>query len=443
MNDYKFIDLFSGCGGFSLGLSQAGLHGQFAIERDPMAFETFSTNMLGDRQVPVKKFAWPSSWLEAKAWSIDDLLDKHGPDLARLKGEIQVIAGGPPCQGFSFAGRRLESDPRNQLFEKYVQVVEAIQPMALILENVPGMMISHSSKSRMVRRDSSGELNEDPESYYVKLKQRLDEIGYQAVGRIVDASLYGVPQKRSRLIVIGIRKELACHLHGGVERAFEILKMASNEQLVSAKMALSDLETVGSDDKPLPLQECTDPKSPRNFKELVYTWPETDFQRSMHKGAEGVPMNSIRMARHGDTVRNRFISMLKRCPKGVNISVNDRFLLGLKKHRTILMAPDQPAPTITTLPDDILHYSEPRILTVRECARLQTFPDWFHFRGKFTTGGKQRTKECPRYTQVGNAVPPTLAKAIGLAIKATLEEARAALAIHEKPTKEKQLMAIA
>jgi DNA (cytosine-5)-methyltransferase 1 len=87
------------------------------------------------------------------------------------------------------------------------------------------------------------------------------------------------------------------------------------------------------------------------------------------------------------------------------------------------MSPDQPAPTITTLPDDVLHYAEPRILTVRESARLQSFPDWFRFRGNFTTGGERRKKECPRYTQVGNAVPPYLGRAIGLAIVAAIEEA--------------------
>ena len=100
---------------------------------------------------------------------------------------------------------------------------------------------------------------------------------------------------------------------------------------------------------------------------------------------------------------------------------------GTKKRRICLMDPWEPAPTITTLPDDVLHYSEPRILTVRESARLQSFPDWFQFRGKFTTGGSRRTKECPRYTQVGNAVPPLLARAIGLAIKAVLDASKGAV----------------
>src|SRR3546814_20852229 len=85
---------------------------------------------------------------------------------------------------------------------------------------------------------------------------------------------------------------------------------------------------------------------------------------------------------------------------------NARRSYWLKKHRIYPMSPTDPAPTITTLPDDVLHYSAPRILTVRESARLQSFPDWFQFQGKFTTGGDRPTRECPRYTQVGNAVPP-------------------------------------
>ena len=98
----------------------------------------------------------------------------------------------------------------------------------------------------------------------------------------------------------------------------------------------------------------------------------------------------------------------------------DRERLGIGKHAITPLSPDLPSHTLTTLPDDLLHYAEPRIHTVREHARLQSFPDWFEFRGKFTTGGSVRTQECPRYTQVGNAVPPLLAEAIGIAIKRLL-----------------------
>jgi len=225
MTQYKFIDLFSGCGGLSLGLSMAGLEGQFAIERDPMAFETFSHNFLGERKVPVNKFSWPS-WLEPRAWGIDDLLDAHQGQLLQMQGTVQVIAGGPPCQGFSFSGKRQESDPRNQLFEKYVQVVGAIKPSALVLENVPGMTVAHFSKA------SDGEGRDyASESYYDKLRKSLESIGYKVHGKIINASRFGVPQKRLRLIVIGLRNDIAEELEGGIGRAFVLLEEKRKELL--------------------------------------------------------------------------------------------------------------------------------------------------------------------------------------------------------------------
>jgi len=99
--------------------------------------------------------------------------------------------------------------------------------------------------------------------------------------------------------------------------------------------------------------------------------------------------------------------------------------MSLRKLRIVPLDPDRPSHTVTTLPDDILHYKEPRILSVRESARIQSFPDWFIFKGKFTTGGNRRKRECPRYTQVGNAVPPLLAQAWGSAI-ASFDAARVA-----------------
>lgn len=103
MSAYKFVDLFSGCGGLSLGLSMAGLQGVFAVEKDPMAFDTFSGNFLGERDVPVKKFTWPS-WLEKKAWGIDDLLDKHQPNLVEMRGTVQVLAGGLLAKDLALRG---------------------------------------------------------------------------------------------------------------------------------------------------------------------------------------------------------------------------------------------------------------------------------------------------------------------------------------------------
>ncbi|WP_296753539.1 DNA cytosine methyltransferase [Thiobacillus sp.] len=420
MSKLSFIDLFSGCGGLSLGLSLAGLQGVFAVERDPMAFETFSDNFLGQRRVPITKFAWPR-WLEQRAWPIDDLLAKHRTELLQMRGGVDILGGGPPCQGFSFAGKRQESDPRNMLFQKYVQVVDAIRPKAIVLENVPGMQVAHRCK-----QGAKNECIRSNESFYDKLKTSLEAIGYQVDGRIVDASTFGVPQKRSRLVVIGLRTELAGRLPGSIDRAFKLLDetrlkllrdMGFHEGVVSAGDAISDLLIEGKSRK-----ACLDLFS-AGFEEIIYPGPRTPYQKQMHKHCRDNEMDSMRLARHTKVVQERFRMILQECNRGVIMSKASRERFGLKKHRIHPMAANVPAPTITTLPDDVLHYEEPRILTVRESARLQSFPDWFRFKGKYTTGGPMRTKECPRYTQVGNAVPPFLGWAIGLAIKAALAEA--------------------
>jgi DNA (cytosine-5)-methyltransferase 1 len=421
MNNYKFADLFSGCGGLSLGLSMAGLQGQFVIERDTMAFDTFSDNLLSERSVPAMKFDWPS-WLERRAWSIDDLLEQHRERLTTLQGSIQVLAGGPPCQGFSFAGRRDEEDPRNKLFEKYVEVVEALKPPLLILENVPGMKVAHTNSLKRV-----GARDQLSESYFDKLKRQLENIGYQVHGQIIDASRFGVPQRRNRLIVVGVESRLASNLDGGVMRVFELLE-ASRGRLLS-KYGLSGSAPIAAQDAISDLlvrtnitQPCVDPLSPKGFREVAYTGPKTPYQKAMHKHCRGQDMDSMRLARHKEEVKERFARIIQECQQGVQMNGKSRALFGLKKQRIYPMSAWEPAPTITTLPDDVVHYSEPRILTVRESARLQSFPDWFRFSGKYTTGGAMRVKECPRYTQVGNAVPPLLAEAIGLATIAVLAE---------------------
>ncbi|MDP9759079.1 MULTISPECIES: DNA cytosine methyltransferase [Agrobacterium] len=419
MTEFTFVDLFSGCGGLSLGLTLSGLKGHFAIERDDMAFQTFAANML--QRKGARRFDWPR-WLEKKAWDIEELLDQHLSGLRSLRGQIDILAGGPPCQGFSFAGRRNEDDPRNLLFKKYVEMVQALQPQAIVIENVPGMKVVHARRNVI---DLQNPIRKEKKlSFYDKLAESLSDAGYAVEAKLVDSSTFGVPQKRSRLIVIGVRKDLCEWLDGGIKHVFDLLELARMAQLrelglgevVTASDALSDLEINGRT-----LSPTSDPQCPPRYLEASYHGPKTAYQELMHFGHEG-PMDSMRLARHRDDVRERFGKILAECRRGVRMSDADRKSYNLKKHRIFPMASDDPAPTVTTLPDDILHYSEPRILTVREYARLQSFPDWFHFKGKYTTGGKLRTKECPRYTQVGNAVPPLLARAIGKALQEILAE---------------------
>jgi DNA (cytosine-5)-methyltransferase 1 len=139
----------------------------------------------------------------------------------------------------------------------------------------------------------------------------------------------------------------------------------------------------------------------------------------MRREFDGQPSDT-RLARHRDDIAMRFKTIIERCKLegrlNTSISMALRQEFGLKKMAIRVMDPRKPAPTITSMPDDLLHYSEPRTLTVRENARLQTFPDWFLFKGKYTTGGHLRRCEVPRFTQVANAVPPLLAELIGLCL---------------------------
>ncbi len=387
-----------------------------------MAFRTFAANFLQSANNQKFRFEWPRAWFPERECSIDELLLRHADRLMELRGTIDVIAGGPPCQGFSFAGRRDEADPRNKLFLEYVKVVKLVKPKALIVENVPGMAVVHS--------ELSGKNGQRRRSFFEKLKDALrDE--YDVEGEIVNPVRLGVPQKRERLIVIGIRRDLAAHVSanegrpGGVRLAFHLLQRESDKLLAglefrvpaTASDAISDLEIARAGTK-----KCEDIESPPGFLEPKYSGPRTAYQRLMQSGHVG-PMDSARLANHSAKVSERFRTILEEFGPGYKMGAQDRERFGLLKHRVCTLDANAPARTITTLPDDILHYSEPRILSVRECARLQSFPDWFVFRGKYTTGGSRRKVECPRYTQVGNAVPPLLGRAVGLAVAEVLEAA--------------------
>jgi DNA (cytosine-5)-methyltransferase 1 len=416
-NRIKFVDLFAGCGGLSLGLSSAGLQGAFAIEKAPEAFSTFQANLLnGPKDI---RFAWPP-WMEKRAHSIDEVLDLHESRLQQLREQIDVIAGGPPCQGFSYAGRRKRSDPRNRLFEKYVRFVQDVRPKVVLLENVPGMDVAHGTKLRSNRR-IPGPV---PRSYYEKLIKALGAIGYVAEGRMLDAVAFGVPQKRPRLIVVGIDVTRVANSAAAIDEIFSFIEKARVSQLIelglsdriSASQAISDLEVSRCGVVP-----CDDPASPKGFSIPRYRGPKTLYQTLMHENCDDLNMDSTRLAKHRPHVEKRFALILKKYRKGIQLGTRDRAKLGLLKRRTIPMAARRPGPTVTTLPDDVLHYREPRIMSVRESARLQSFPDWFVFQGKYTTGGQRRRKECPRYTQVGNAVPPLLARAIGSGIEMWFE----------------------
>ena len=132
----NYIDLFAGSGGLSLGLYNAGLDGVFAVEKSKDAFETLKYNLIDKK----KHFSWPN-WLEMRNWDINELLETHEDKLKTLRGSVDLIVGGPPCQGFSMAGKRKNNDVRNQLMHSYVNFVKLIQPEMLFFENVQGFTV--------------------------------------------------------------------------------------------------------------------------------------------------------------------------------------------------------------------------------------------------------------------------------------------------------------
>ena len=147
---HTFIDLCAGCGGLSLGLRNAGWQGLFAVEKNGDAFATLSHNLI-EKKHP--SFAWPS-WLERSPHSLEDLTAKHAEQLRAMRGQVDLLAGGPPCQGFSTFGLRKAHDPRNQVFRQYLKVVELLQPKMVLMENVRGILCPF--KGDDAPRDSQG-----------------------------------------------------------------------------------------------------------------------------------------------------------------------------------------------------------------------------------------------------------------------------------------------
>lgn len=404
-----FGDVFAGCGGLSLGLVNAGWKGLFAIEQNADAFETLKTNLLSDEQ---KGFDWPQ-WLPIAPMDATSLINQYDSHLSDLKGKLDLLAGGPPCQGFSMAGRRIHADPRNALTEEYIRIIQKLEPRFLLIENVQGFTLSF-------KKNGNGKNKDIP--YSSQVIEQLEQLGYIPFPKIVTLSDHGVPQVRKRFILIAIQKDDPALIKLNGKTPFELLDMNREKFLsskglafdtpISAKEAIGDLEVgekelIDSDDSPV-----------RGFKQIAYNSDNfsSPFIELMRKNFNRSP-NSMRLANHAPTTVEQFRHIMDTCVSGRTISKEDRIRLGIKKRAITPLSKTLPSATVTTLPDDIIHYSEPRILTVRENARLQTFPDWYEFTGNYTTGNTRRKNDCPRYTQVGNAVPPLFAEAIGQTLK--------------------------
>ncbi len=405
---FTYIDLFAGCGGLSLGFNQSGWKGLFAIEKNPYAFTTLKHNLVNN----LNHFEWPD-WLEKKEHDIDTILISKRKELKELRSMVDLVAGGPPCQGFSSAGRREESDHRNELVNSYIKFIRLVQPKIIFFENVKGFTQRFGKN-----RDKGIKYSE----YVQKALARSGKnfIGYEAHGQLIDFSEFGIPQKRTRFILVGIRKDIVEEMNYKPLVFFDVLKKNRMSFLVrkgigltqGLKDAISDLlEQNGRID-------CPDSKG---FHSSAYSEIQSPYQKLMRINTlSNVIPDSHRFANHGVETVKLFQRLLLEAPKGRKIVGNDREKFNIKKRGIVVLDPEKPAPTLTSHPDDYIHYCEPRILSVREYARIQTFPDWFEFKEKYTTGGKLRIIEVPRYTQVGNAIPPLFGEQVGEALKIML-----------------------
>ena len=399
---YTVIDLFAGAGGLSLGLYQAGWHGLFAIEKNAFAFETLKFNLIDNK----KHFDWPA-WLPKTAHDINEVLKNYPEQLKALQGKVDLVAGGPPCQGFSMAGKRVKDDIRNQLVFSYIKFIKLVQPKVILFENVKGFTYAFNKRNR-----------DGVEPYSQIVIKALEGLGYAVKPHVIDFSEYGVPQRRKRFILVGIQKEL------GSPDNFEQLLKDNREKFLAGKglkthttlqEAISDLLRINGE---LPTPDR------KGFYSGIYGKGKlTNYEKLMrgdYPQTHDVP-NSHSFAKHTADKLQCFQRLLAEYPKrGKRIDGDAREEWGIKQRGITVLDPKAVSPTITGQPDDYLHYAEPRIMTVRECARIQSFPDWYEIKKKYTTGGQMRKVEVPRYSQIGNAIPPLFAELAGIVLKQML-----------------------
>jgi len=394
MRDLTYIDLFSGCGGLALGLHNAGWKGLFAVEKSKDAFSTLKHNLIEKNS----NFIWPN-WLTKQNHDINSIIENHEENLKSLRGKISLVAGGPPCQGFSMAGRRREKDDRNKLIDSYIKFIELVQPKVLFFENVTGFTIGFKQG------------NKRGQAYSIYVLNKLKKLGYDVHGEIVDFSKYGIPQKRKRYILVGTKNGKAKDFFDAIiDNKANFFKSKKISDTTSLNDAISDLlKSNGTKESP-------DTKS---FQAGIYTEVISSYQKLMrqNKPLTNKVADSHRFAKHKKKTIEKFQYILDNGIANKNISNKIKEKFNLKKRTVVLLCENSPTPTLTTLPDDYIHYSEPRILTVREYARIQSFPDTYEFKASYTTGGERRKVDVPRYTQIGNAIPPLFAEQAGIILK--------------------------
>ncbi|MDA9959550.1 DNA cytosine methyltransferase [Alphaproteobacteria bacterium] len=425
---FTVIDLFAGCGGLSTGLEMAGFGPILFSELDQDARNTYIENrytLVGD--TPFKKcgslhfgdvYDLSKKVINSAKTELKDRLDKIDFDRGS-RWSPDLLCGGPPCQGFSGIGHRRSYSvdkselPSNHLYEKMIEQIRYFSPKIFLFENVKGLM-----SARWSAYGKKGEIFEQILGAFKSIP------GYHVFWSLLLAKDYGVPQNRPRLFVVGIREDLLPFV--------QVIKNGGDDAIFNGCLPEPDYEVVDLCDL---LSDLEDPKIPQALREqnfwspfrtneylkppLNKTQEKLRTTPSGHVMAMGEPLAEQDYSRHKSRIVSKFDSMI-----ASDGAIPDEFKTKKFAQRLLPKHWKNKGPFITTtsLPDDYVHYNQPRILTVREWARLQTFPDWYVFKGNRTTGGLRRAgnpkagifdREVPKYTQIGNAVPVLLAEKIG------------------------------
>ena len=385
------IDLFAGCGGMSLGLEAAGFDIAASVEIDPIHSLVHHYNFAYGVTICKDIASLPSQELL-------NAIEKKGFDR-----DVDLIAGGPPCQGFSHMGKRQLSDPRNKLVFEYVRIVLEIQPKYFIFENVPGIVTGRHKQ------------------FLSGLIQEFENNNYSVVKpvQVLDASWYGAPQKRKRLILVGYRNDVQ-------KIQYPACTNGINKDLppfTNVDAAIADLSKIpvfighdeGIDANQLDYSD---------FRKSLATKPQGAYflchQRATsnlvwgHLGSNHTANSIQRFAQTHPGKIETISRFLKLSPQGLSNTLR----AGTPRDRGAYTAPRP------------IHYQSPRCISIREAARLHTFPDWFQFHRTIWHG----------FREIGNAVIPLLAKSLGTEIIRGLDVDLSSIEIRKLPSLDNSLL---
>lgn len=418
----KVVDLFAGCGGLSLGLEQAGFEPVFVNELNDDARATYIRNRV-DHCPWLAEPGFHSSDVKGMVMDrkfLPSLEKRFANDFGIAHEELDLVVGGPPCQGFSGIGHRRsysvdkEQLPSNHLFQDMAAIIHRLRPRAFLFENVRGLL-----NSRWTATGEKGEIFRDILATYQAIP------GYTVAYSLVYARDYGVPQNRPRVLMVGIRDDVGTSL----------VREGDPEDAITRGYLPAP------DGKPAPdlidlLGDLVDEKYVNGGSTAKYpAAARTKIQRFLRTPSgggkpfkKGDPLTEHDYSKHNDRILAKFRAMHVNGGTVPSAFQTKKFAQRLLPAR---WGKQGPTITATSLSDDYVHFSQPRVLTVREWARLQMFPDWYQFSGKRTTGGIRRAgnpregifdREVPKYTQIGNAVPVGLAHAVGIHLRKVLGE---------------------